>query len=161
MLGMHPQPKLIRFALPLSLSLILSACAGAGPGWTYAPLGPTAAPTAAATATPAPSGSGGPALTIEVKTTDANPLIFEPAMIEAPANTSITVNYTNDSAIPHNIDFFSGADQTSSSLAKTDIVTGPGAVKSVTFTTPAAPGDYFFWCDVHTTSMTGMLHITQ
>jgi plastocyanin len=158
---MHPQPKLIRFALPLGVALILSACAGAGPGWTYAPLGPTAAPVASASPTPAPSGSGGPGLTIEVKTTDANPLVFEPAMIEAPANTSITVNYTNDSALPHNIDFFSGADQTSSSLAKTNIVTGPGAVESVTFTTPGAPGDYFFWCDVHTTSMTGMLHVTQ
>jgi plastocyanin len=158
---MHPQPKLIRFALPIGVALILSACAGAGPGWTYAPLGPTAAPTSAATATPAPSGSGGPAITIEVKTTDANPLVFEPAMIEAPANTSITVNYTNDSALPHNIDFFSGADQTSDSLAKTAVVTGPGAVESVTFTTPAAPGDYFFWCDVHTTAMIGMLHVTQ
>ncbi len=157
---MHPQPRLIRFALPLGVALILSACAGAGPGWTYAPLGPTAAPTAAASATPAPSGSGGPGLTIEVKTTDAAPLAFEPAMIEAPANTSTTVKYTNDSSIPHNIDFFSGADQSSSSLAKTAVVTGPGAVESVTFTTPATPGDYFFWCDVHTTSMTGTLHVT-
>jgi plastocyanin len=156
---MHPQPSLLRLVLPLGVALLLAACAGAGPGWTYAPLGPTAAPTAAASATPVPSGSGGPGLTIEVKTTDANPLAFDPAMIEAPANTTITVKYTNDSSIPHNINFFSGADQTSASLAMTKIVTGPGAVESVTFTTPATAGDYFFWCDVHTTSMTGMLHV--
>ncbi len=158
---MHPQPKIFRFALPLGVALILSACAGAGPGWTYAPLGPTAAPTSSATPTPVPSGSGAPGMTIEVKTTEANPLVFEPAMIEAPANTSITVTYTNDSSIPHNINFFNGPDQTSDSIAKTEIKSGPGDVQSVTFTTPATAGDYFFWCDVHTTSMTGMLHVTQ
>jgi plastocyanin len=108
-----------------------------------------------------PSGSGGPGVTIEVKTTDANPLVFEPAMIEAPAGTTITVNYTNDSSIPHNINFFNGADSSADSLGKTAVVTGPGAVESVTFTTPATAGDYFFWCDVHTTGMTGMLHVTQ
>ena len=157
---MRPQPRLIRFALPLGVALILSACGGAGPGWSYAPLGPSPAPTAAASATPAPSGSGGPATTIEVKTTDAAPLVFDPAMIEVPANTVVTVNYTNDSSLPHNIHFFNGADSSAPDLGKTDVATGPGAVKSVTFTTPATPGDYFFWCDVHTTAMTGMLHVT-
>ncbi|MEO8626091.1 MAG: cupredoxin domain-containing protein [Candidatus Limnocylindrales bacterium] len=159
---MHPQPKLIRFALPLGMALILSACGGAGPGWTYAPLGPTAAPTAAASASPAPSGSGGPGITIQVKTTEAAPLVFEPAMIEAPANTSITVTYTNDSSAagPHNINFFNGPDSSADSLGKTEIKLGPGNVQSVTFTTSATPGDYYFWCDVHMASMSGMLHVT-
>ena len=30
---------------------------------------------------------------------------------------------------------------------------------SVTFTTPSAPGDYFFWCDVHLAAMKGTLHV--
>jgi plastocyanin len=77
-------------------------------------------------------------------------LAFDPATIDATAGATVTVNYTNDSALPHNIDFFSGKDQTSTSLAKTD----------VTFTVPTTPGDYFFWCDVHTTAMTGILHVT-
>ena len=157
---MHPRPNLIRFALPLGLALILSACSGAGPGWTYAPLGPTAPPSAAPTTMPMPSGSGAPTVTIEVKTTDANPLAFDPPMIEVAANTVVQVNYLNDSSLPHNIDFFAGADQSAASLGKTDVVTGPGALKSVIFTTPATPGDYFFWCDVHQIAMTGMLHVT-
>jgi plastocyanin len=160
MTGMHPQSRLIRFALPLSVVLILSACAGAGPGWTYAPLGPSAPPSAAATTTPIPSGSGAPTVTIEVKTTDAAPLVFDPAMIEAPANTVVQVNYLNDSSLPHNIEFFAGADSSAPLLGKTEVVTGPGALESVIFTTPATPGDYFFWCLVHQTAMTGMLHVT-
>jgi Copper binding proteins, plastocyanin/azurin family. len=160
MTGMHPQPKLIRFALPLGLALILSACAGAGPGWTYAPLGPSAPPSANPTTTPVPSGLSAPTVTIEVKTTGADSLNFDPKMIEVPANTVVQINYLNDSSLPHNIDFFAGADQSAASLGKTDIVTGPGALKSVIFTTPATPGDYLFWCDVHTTGMTGMLHVT-
>jgi plastocyanin len=157
---MNSQPRLFRFALPVAVALILSACAGAGPGWTYAPLGPSPAPTSAASASPAPSGSGGTGATITVQTTAANMLAFDPTTLNATAGTSVTVNYTNDSSLPHNIDFFSGKDQTSASLAKTTVAPGPGDVQSVTFTVPTTPGDYFFWCDVHTTSMTGILHVT-
>lgn len=160
MVGMHPQLKLFRFALPLSVALILSACGGAGPGWTYAPLGPTAPPSSAPTSTPQPSGSGGPTVTIEVKTTEAASLVFEPAVIEAPANTIVQVDYLNDSSLPHNIEFFAGSDQSAPLLGKTEIVTGPGALESVTFTTPATPGDYFFWCVVHQQLMVGTLRVT-
>jgi plastocyanin len=152
---MHPQPKLIRFVLPLGAALILSACGGAGPGWTYAPLGPSAAPTAAASATPAAT----PSVTIDVVTTAAAPLSFDPAMIEAPASTVVQVDYLNDSPVPHNINFFAGSDSTAQSLGKTEVVTGPGASESVVFTTPADPGDYYFWCDVHGAAMAGTLHV--
>ena len=150
---MHPQLKLIRFALPLSLALVLSACGGAGPGWTYAPLGPSAAPTAAASPTPAAT----PSLTLAVQTTAASPLSFDPQMLEAPASTVVQVDYLNDSPVPHNINFFAGADSSAESLGKTEVVTGPGAPESVIFTTPGAPGDYYFWCDVHGASMSGTL----
>jgi plastocyanin len=155
MAAMHPQINLIRFALPLSVALILSACAGAGSGWTYAPLGPTTPPTAAASPTPAAT----PSLTLAVTTTGANPLAFDPASLEAPANTVIQVDYLNDSPVPHNINFFAGADSSAESLGKTTVETGPGATESVIFTTPAAPGDYYFWCDVHGAAMSGMLHV--
>jgi len=158
---MLPQLKSIRLALPFSVALILVACGGAGPGWTYAPLGPSAAPTEAASGSPAPSGSGGgTTVMIEVHTTDAFPLAFDPQVLDAPADTDVRVSYANDSSLPHNIDFFDGTDQNSNSIAKTNIVTGPGATEVVTFHTPATPGDYFFWCDVHTTTMTGTLHVT-
>ena len=155
MKAMHPQTKLIRFALPLGMALVLSACGGAGPGWTYAPLGPSAPPTAAASATPAAS----PSVTLSVQTTAASPLTFDPASLDAPANTVVQVDYLNDSPVPHNINFFAGADSTAESLGKTAVVTGPGASESVVFTTPSEPGDYYFWCDVHAAAMSGILHV--
>ena len=151
---MHPL-KMIRIALPLSASLILAACGGAGAGWTYAPLGPTAPPTPAVSATPAAT----PAMTLNVQTTAADARAFDPKTLEAPAGTVIQVDYLNDSAVPHNIQFFAGADATAESLGKTEVVSGPAASESVIFTTPTAPGDYYFWCDVHTAAMSGTLHV--
>ena len=151
---MHPL-KTLRFALPLGIVLILAACGGAGPGWTYAPLGPSAPPTAGVSPTPAST----PSVTLALKTTGAAPLSFDPAALDAPANTVIQVDYLNDSPVPHNVQFFAGADSSAPSLGKTEVVTGPGAPDSVIFTTPTAPGDYYFWCDVHTTGMTGTLRV--
>jgi plastocyanin len=158
---MHPARTLIRFALPLAASLALIGCGSAGPGWSFAPLGPSAPPTPSGGPTPGPSGSGAPALTLEIKTTAADPLSYDPLILEAPAGTVVQVDYLNDSPLPHNINFFAGSDETAPSLGATTPVTGPGALESVIFTTPAQPGDYFFWCDVHQRSMkTGTLHVT-
>jgi plastocyanin len=38
-------------------------------------------------------------------------------------------------------------------------VTGPGNTQTTSFAAPAAAGDYLFWCDVHTTTMKGILHV--
>lgn len=78
-----------------------------------------------------------------------------------PAATSVTVNYLNDSALPHNINFFDGPDSSAQSLGATPQVIGPGALESVTFTTPDQPGEYYFWCDVHGASMAGTYTVTQ
>ncbi len=96
---------------------------------------------------------------LSVETTNDAPLVFNPNSLDAPANTSVTVNYLNNSAVPHNINFFNGPDQTAPSLGASAQATGPNAPESVTFTTPATPGDYFFWCDVHQAAMTGTLHV--
>jgi len=136
----------------------IAACSStAGAGWTYAPLGPTQSPGASGAA-PTPGGSpSGPE--IDVATEQANPIAFEPASLEAPANTSVTVVYNNNSNIEHNINFFNGPDQNAPSLGATERGTGPNAVRSVTFTTPTTPGDYYFWCDVHLAAMSGTLHV--
>ena len=155
---MHPTPRITRFVLPLAAALVI-ACGGSGPGWTFAPLGPTAAPTSSAGPTAAPSGSGAPGVTLEVQTTEANNLAFEPNELEAPANTQVQVNYLNDSSMLHNIEFFAGSDNSAPLLGQTEQVTGPDNTQSTTFTTPAA-GDYFFWCVVHGTGMSGTLHVT-
>ena len=99
-------------------------------------------------------------LKVSIETTAANPLAFAPAEITVPAGASVTVTYTNNTNLPHNIHFFDGQDQNAPSLGKTDVMTGPSAVASVTFTAPSQPGDYFFWCDVHQLAMTGTYHVT-
>lgn len=152
---MRSHRRLPGFVLPLAAALVV-ACGGAGAGWTFAPLGPTAAPTASS----APSPSVQPDLTLEIKTTAANSLAFEPTSLEAPADSVTQVNYLNDSSLQHNIQFFDGADQTAPELGHTEIVTGPGNSQSVTFTTPTTAGDYYFWCQVHGAAMQGMLHVT-
>ena len=165
----HPR-ALLRFGLT---SLLVVACAsGGGAVWTYAPLGPTqspggtAAPTDGATGAPSPDGTGAqsPAasgVAIDVVTPQSAPLAFEPNVLEMPAATAVTVNYLNDSNLPHNIEFFDGPDASAQLLGGTEIVTGPGALESVTFTTPDEPGDYFFWCRVHGNAMVGTYRVTE
>ncbi|MEP7158183.1 MAG: plastocyanin/azurin family copper-binding protein [Chloroflexota bacterium] len=157
---MHPTRRLVGFVLPLAAALVLG-CGGAGPGWTFAPLGPTAPPSPSGGPTPGPSSSANPELTLDVITTEANFLAFEPATLEAPANTLVQVDYLNDSSLQHNIDFFNGPDQTAESLGRTEVVTGPGNTQSTTFSTPATAGDYYFWCEVHGAAMQGTLHVTD
>jgi glucose dehydrogenase/plastocyanin len=85
---------------------------------------------------------------------------FDTDTLTAPANTRVTVNYLNDTAIPHNIHFYNGPDDTAPTLATTDVETGPGNMQTVTFTTPG-PGSYFFRCDVHPIQMVGTLVVTS
>lgn len=151
-----------RFRVICFAAVIAVACgSGTGPGWTYAPLGPTpsAGPSAGASSGPTPVATQG--LPIEVATPQDQPLAFVPSTLDAPAATLVTVNYNNNSNLPHNIQFFNGPDNTAPSLGATEIVTGPNAPRSVTFTTPSAPGGYYFWCDVHLAAMSGTLTVGQ
>jgi plastocyanin len=160
-IGKNSGMNFIKSGLRVGAALaLLSACAGgSGAAWTYAPLGPTQSPAASGAASPTPGAS--PGVSIDVATNQDKPIAFTPNVLNAPPATVVTVNYNNNSNQPHNINFFEGADNTANSLGATEIVTGPNAPRSVTFTTPAQPGDYFFWCDVHTTAMTGTLHVAQ
>ncbi len=144
------------------VGLMAAACASAaGPAWTYAPLAPTPSAAASSSAAPSNGPGGSPGLVLQVASNQDQPLVYVPADLTAPAGTVVEVDYTNNTNLPHNIHFFAGSDQNAPSLGATDIATGPNAVKSVTFTTPTQPGDYFFWCDVHQSAMTGILHVTQ
>jgi len=155
---MHIPTFVRRITLPVGALLLISACAGGtSAGWTYAPLGPSANPSAAASAAASPAGS--PGATISVETTAAAPVAFNPADITVPAGATVLVNYMNNSSAPHNIHFFAGADSSAPSLGASTQGTGPNNAQSVTFTAPTQPGDYFFWCDVHTTTMVGHWHV--
>ena len=48
-----------------------------------------------------------------------------------------------------------GPDSSAPSLAQTQVMTGPSAIDAANFTAPTQAGNYFFWCDVDPTIMTG------
>jgi plastocyanin len=147
---------------------LLVACGTgtAGPGWTFMPPGPTPVETPGASPTPGePNGSPGNGtpgpgeLVFDVETPPDDQLAFVPDTFSAPPGATITVNYLNDTNIPHNIHFFEGPDQNAPSLGATEQVTGPGALETVTITAPDEPGDYYFHCDVHPVVMAGSLTV--
>lgn len=145
--------------LPIAGLFFVAACASSGSaGWTYAPLGPT--PDASASAAPSPTPGASPDVALTVETTEAAPLVFSPNTLEAPAAAVTQVTYNNNSSLPHNIVFFNGPDNTAPELGRTETVTGPNAPESVTFTSPDAAGDYYFYCEVHGAAMEGTLTIT-
>ena len=152
-----PPSLLARAARICFAAVVATACgSGTAPGWTYAPLGPT--PSGGAAQTPAASPAG---RLIEVATPPDNAEAFVPSTLNAPPATLVTVNYTNNSSLQHNINFFNGPDPTAPSLGASEPVIGPNALRSVTFTTPDSAGDYFFHCDIHPTTMVGTLQIAQ
>lgn len=175
----------------LTAALLLAACAGGeGPGWTFAPLGPTQSPSGSPGASPggspgaspggspagspgsspagspggspagSPGGSPATGTALQISTPGDQPLAFVPNQLSAPAATNVTVEYLNDSNLLHNIHFFAGPDASAQTIAATEIVTGPGNLQTVSFTTPAEPGQYFFHCDVHPPDMTGTLTVS-
>jgi plastocyanin len=117
------------------------------------PAVPVNPPVAAPAPAPAPA-----AVELSISSPAAPPLSFDTTTLTAPAGASTTVTYTNNEVgVPHNWRVFDGPDSTAPSLAQTQIITGPGTMDSVTFTAPTQTGNYFFWCDVHPTIMTGTL----
>jgi plastocyanin len=162
---MHIPTLIRRLALPIGAMLVIAACAGGQPvGWTFAPLGPSANPSAAAStaasgAPSSPSGSGGAGTTVAVETTQDQPIAFNPKDFTVPAGASVTVNYMNNSNLPHNIHFFNGPDSSAPSLGASQTGTGPNDAQTATFTAPTQPGDYYFWCDVHQSAMSGTFHV--
>ena len=113
---------------------------------------PPVAPMSPPAAAPAPM-----ATQLSISSPLSPPLTFDTTTLSAPAGAQVTLTYTNDSPISHNWHGFNGPDSSSGTLAATQIIAGPGASDSVTFTAPTQTGNYFFWCDVHPTIMTGTL----
>ena len=112
--------------------------------------------TAAAGATPAPGGTqtaGGLAITTPDDTR------YDKDTLDAKAGASVTVTYTNDSGILHNIHFFNGSDASAPSLGATKLDSSK-TPQTVTFTAPSTPGQYFFHCDAHPAQMTGHLVVS-
>ena len=120
------------------------------------------AETEAANATPAPTATPQPGETeppvgtvLDISTTGDDPLAFSSTTLTAMPGETVTVEYLNDSVLPHNIAFYEGEDSSAPLIAQTELMTGPGALGTVTFDAPTTPGTYFFMCVVHPVQMTG------
>jgi plastocyanin len=81
---------------------------------------------------------------------------FDTNCLAAPAGKAFTIDFTNQDAVPHNVEIFTDS-STSTRLGGAkdagDIITGPA---SVTYKVdPLKAGSYYFHCDIHPTVMFG------
>ena len=84
----------------------------------------------------------------------AQNLLFDKERLVANAGSEFNVTLDNqDAGVPHNIAFYTD-NSASQAIIVGELITGP-AMETITFTAPAAPGNYFFRCDVHPDTMTG------
>ncbi|MBI5290152.1 MAG: cupredoxin domain-containing protein [Chloroflexi bacterium] len=105
---------------------------------------PTAAPTEAVAAKPS---------TLALVGKD---ILFSTDKLEAAAG-AVTIEFDNqDGGVPHNVHVFKGTDATGSSLAKTELESGP--IKQ-TLQVEMEAGNYFYVCDAHPTTMTGTISV--
>jgi plastocyanin len=98
------------------------------------------------TPTPTPTGQS---VTIDLV---AQNMAFNKSTITVPAGASVTMNFDNKDSIPHNFALYTDSSATTSIFVGTIITSSK---TTYTFTAPSTPGNYFFRCDVHPTSMTG------
>lgn len=178
-------PRILRLAPAfLAAGLIVSACAGAAPGWTFAPPPPvTPAPSAGpsgalpgtspvasggASASPAASsvGSASPAASSGASAgasggvggtllnVKAENIAFDVTSLTAPADAAFQIKFENDD--PSVQHDVAIKDSSGALKWQGDLITGKA---ETTYNVPALPaGSYMFICIVHP-SMTGTLDL--
>jgi plastocyanin len=84
----------------------------------------------------------------------AQNLAFDLSTLTANAGSEFNVTLDNqDSGVLHNVAFYTDG-SLSQPIQIGELLTGP-ATETISFTAPAAPGTYFFRCDVHPDTMSG------
>jgi len=142
------------FLAVFALASVAVACGNDKEETKATPTGPAAV---AESPTPAPAEPTAPvAATIEISAVPT--MKFDRDTITVAAGSDVTLRFSNDDAgVPHN--WAAYTDSTATELipdAITEVCTGP-CEQEITFTAPAEPGEYFFRCDIHPTTMTGTL----
>ena len=81
-------------------------------------------------------------------TITARNIAWNTSRLFAVANVPLTITVNNeDDGVPHNWEFFAGEEPEGEPVAGTEVENGP-VVQTLNFG-PLAPGDYFYWCQVH------------
>lgn len=114
-------------------------------------------PASLSTPQPTPTAQASPPAGSVIQIAMVPAIKFDRDELILPANQEIAVEADNrDGGIPHN--WAAYVDESAAELvAKTEICNAP-CLREVSFTTPA-PGEYFFRCDVHPTTMVGKLTV--
>ena len=175
-------------ALLLTLVAIAACSASAPPAWTYAPASatpiasagasgspgasssaapsaspssaPSVAPSGSAAASPSAAASGGAGASLTVTApVGASTSGFDPTTLQAVAKTPFSLVFDNqDTGVMHNI-VFKNPDGSKVQVTgdSTSFFAGPG---KRTYQVPGlAAGDYAFMCEVHPTTMKGVLTV--
>jgi plastocyanin len=178
----------IALALPLTVLALAACAASAPPGWTYAPASaspaasggasgspgasssaapsaqssaaPSAAASAPAGASPSAGASGGASAGLTITApVGASTSGFDPTTLDAVAKTPFTLVFDNqDTGVMHNL-VIKNPDGSKVQMTgdSTAFFAGPG---KRTYQVPGlAAGDYAFMCEVHPTTMKGVLTV--
>ena len=106
-----------------------------------------------------PPADGAGSVQLEIGTTAEKSIAYTTDSLEVKAGQPVTVTYTNESKVPHNIAFYDAPDADGSKIAQSETITGPGASTTVSFTAPTEPGSYLFRCELHPLQMVGTLTV--
>jgi uncharacterized cupredoxin-like copper-binding protein len=111
-------------------------------------------------------GGGGASSTINLTMTD---FMFSPDTFVVPAGKEITLNVTNIGAVVHDFVIFKLGASVGDKFGPEDtpniyweVKVSSGETKSMTFTAPAEPGDYYVTCGIpghHEAGMNGKLTV--
>jgi plastocyanin len=98
--------------------------------------------------------SAGPvSVTIEAKN-----IQFDKRTITANAGSQVNITFiNNDAGVLHNVAFYTNR-SASTKIFASETTTGV-STHNFSFDAPAAPGSYFFRCDVHPDTMTGTFSV--
>lgn len=104
------------------------------------------------------TGAGGsPAASNTITITAAN-TAFSKTSLSFTAGSPVTIKFTNNDTVPHNIHIFQGTSATGTSVFTGTIA---NAGDTETYNVGSLPaGSYFFRCDIHPTLMTGTITVT-
>jgi plastocyanin len=134
-------------SLPLLLTAALAVVAAGIVAFTFGDLGPEGEL--------AEDGEG--AVTVSLTASGST---FAQSELTFPAGREVTIDFENqDEGLQHNFVLFDGPDASAPQLFSGEIITGPATTEYM-FRAPP-PGSYFFYCEVHPTTMTGTATVTE